>query len=85
MPPLVRKSVTFSTPDAEHLPVPSPDLLAFHATCCKVAHLSGASEYIDKVWADANEAGVLAADGSSGDILRYLLASLSTNPVNVRR
>ncbi|KAF9064412.1 hypothetical protein BDP27DRAFT_1471999, partial [Rhodocollybia butyracea] len=30
------------------LSLPDPALLALHATCAKVAHLSGAGEYIDR-------------------------------------
>jgi hypothetical protein len=68
-----------------HLPVPAPELLALHATCCKVAHLSGAAEYIDMIYRDADEIGVLAPDGTSGDILGYALSSLSLlNTVSVR-
>ncbi|KAI6030005.1 hypothetical protein EDC04DRAFT_2572635 [Pisolithus marmoratus] len=36
--------VTFSTPDPEKYPLPNPTYLALHATCAKVAHLSGAME-----------------------------------------
>ena len=76
--------VTFSTHDPEHLPVPAPELLALHATCCKVAHLSGATEYIDRVYRDAERMGVLASDGTAGDILFYALLSMSNHTVGVR-
>ena len=69
----MRQFVRFSTPDPVHLLVPACDLLALHATCCKVAHLSGAAEYIDEIYRDADELGVLSADGTSGDILSYML------------
>ena len=75
--PNVRRFVTFSTSDPEKLPVPAPELLALHATCCKVAHFSGAAEYIDEIYHDADEMGVLSADGASGDVLSYMLLSLS--------
>ena len=75
--PNVRRFVTFSTSDPEKLPVPAPELLALHATCCKVAHFSGAAEYIDEIYHDADEMGVLSADGASGDVLTYMLLSLS--------
>jgi len=81
--PYVRRFITFSTSDPIHLPVPAPELLALHGTCCKVAHLSGAAEYIDMIYRDADEIGVLAPDGTSGDILDYALSSL-LNTVSVR-
>ena len=77
--PSLRRFVTFSSTDPEYLPVPAPELLTLHATCCKVAHLSGAAEYIDKVYRDVEEMGVLASDGTSGDILSYALLSISNN------
>ncbi|KAG6371938.1 hypothetical protein JVT61DRAFT_8949 [Boletus reticuloceps] len=72
----VRELVQFSTWDPENLPVPARELLALHATCCKVAHLSGAAEYIDEISRDADELDVLSADGTSAAILDYLLLSL---------
>ena len=80
----MRDFVTFSTNDPEHLPVPAPELLALHATCCKVAHLSGAAEYIDRLYRDADEIGVLSGDGTSGDMLGYALLSLSNSMVSVQ-
>ncbi|KAN0082941.1 hypothetical protein V8E55_008736 [Tylopilus felleus] len=74
--PNVRQFVKFSTSDPENLPVPACELLALHATCCKVAHLSGAAEYIDEISRDADRLGVLSADGTSGDILDFVLLSL---------
>ncbi|KAI9436374.1 hypothetical protein F5148DRAFT_1380312 [Russula earlei] len=84
VPPNFQQFVTFSTRDPEHLPVPSPELLSLHATCCKVAKLSGSAEYIDRVYRDADEMDVLAPDGASGDVLSYLLSSLSNYSVGVR-
>ncbi|EKM77895.1 hypothetical protein AGABI1DRAFT_129688 [Agaricus bisporus var. burnettii JB137-S8] len=78
--PQKRDSVTFSTKNPETLPVPSPELLALHATCCKVAHLSGSAEYIDKVYDDLEEKGVLASDGTSDGFLRLKLLSLARAP-----
>ncbi|KAH9955466.1 hypothetical protein BC827DRAFT_1347593 [Russula dissimulans] len=82
--PHMRQFVTFSTTDAEHLPVPSRELLALHATCCTVAHFSGAAEYIDRTYLDEEETGVLASDGTSGDMLTYALLSLSNDVVSVQ-
>jgi hypothetical protein len=76
--------VTFSTTDPVNLPVPAPELLTLHATCCKVANLSGASQHIDKIYRDVDMMDVLEADGSSGDMLNYLLSSLSNPTVSVQ-
>ncbi|OCH92920.1 hypothetical protein OBBRIDRAFT_772567 [Obba rivulosa] len=43
--------VTFKS-NVAGLPLPDPDLLNLHATCCKVAHLSGASEMYSELERD---------------------------------
>ncbi|KIJ23301.1 hypothetical protein M422DRAFT_196102, partial [Sphaerobolus stellatus SS14] len=55
--------VTFTTHDQTNLPVPNPAYLALHALCAKVGHLSGAAEYIEKMFSDMEETRVLSADG----------------------
>ncbi|KAH9955484.1 hypothetical protein BC827DRAFT_1236685 [Russula dissimulans] len=82
--PNIRQFVTFSTIDPEHLPVPSPELLAFHATCCKVAHFSGAADYINKIFHAAQRMGELADDITSAEMLGYALSSLANGTVTVR-
>ena len=43
------------SPDPLTLPNPSAQFLALHAACAKVAHLSGASDYIDKLYDDIDD------------------------------
>jgi hypothetical protein len=69
------KKVTFTSSDPTNLPVPSPELLALHAACAKVAHLSGASEHIDELDRDLDDLRVLAADGSSSSVLAHALSN----------
>ncbi|KAI6047011.1 hypothetical protein EDC04DRAFT_2557393 [Pisolithus marmoratus] len=54
------KYVTFSTPDPKKLPLPSPMYLAIHAACAKVAHLSGAAQYIADIFRHMEDILVLA-------------------------
>jgi len=68
--------VTFTTPDQEKLPVPSPTYLAIHAACTKVAHLSGARECIDKLYRDMEGSLTLAPDGSSALMLEHAISEL---------
>ncbi|KAF9061998.1 hypothetical protein BDP27DRAFT_1484480 [Rhodocollybia butyracea] len=63
---------TLTTPDPL-IPLPDPKLLALHATCAKVAHLSGAGEYVDRVQRDFDRLDVLAEDGGSSDVLFHAL------------
>lgn len=75
-PDLIRRIpqfVTLTSPNVTNLPVPSPRYLRLHVSCCRVAHLSGAGECIDKIFGDMNEGLVLAADGASADALAFAL------------
>ncbi|KAF8878847.1 hypothetical protein BD779DRAFT_1649717 [Infundibulicybe gibba] len=64
--------VIFSSTDPE-LPVPSPDYIALHAACAKVANLSGAGQYVESMWEDIEAARVLSTDGSSSMLLSFAL------------
>ena len=55
------------------LPLPSPKYLRIHAVCCRVAHMSGAAEYLDGIIRDMEELQVLSEDGASADVLTYAL------------
>ncbi|EKM51666.1 uncharacterized protein PHACADRAFT_261937, partial [Phanerochaete carnosa HHB-10118-sp] len=56
-------------PGRDDLPLPDPRLLAVHAACARVVHMSGAAEYMDKCDRDAEDMQVLAEDGSSSAVL----------------
>ncbi|KAK0451323.1 uncharacterized protein EV420DRAFT_1560326 [Desarmillaria tabescens] len=81
---LPNRVVTFTTPDPQALPLPSPDYLAIHAACCRIAHMSGAIDYVDDVLQDEEEIceriermGILAEDGSSMDLFdKYMTAAI---------
>jgi hypothetical protein len=73
--------VTFASPDLSVVPYTSPELLALHATCAKVAHLSGAGEYIDQFDLDTDDLEVLATDGSSSAILTHALWASISRPI----
>ena len=44
------------------VPPPSPQLLALHAVCAQVAHMSGAAEYLGDIFGDLDDD--LAVHGS---------------------
>jgi hypothetical protein len=77
------RQVIFSVPEdvihecnAKGKPMPAlphPDLIALHAACARVAHMSGAAEYFDRFERDVEETTVLASDGSSSHLLHGLL------------
>ncbi|KAK7468358.1 hypothetical protein VKT23_002873 [Stygiomarasmius scandens] len=61
------------------LPLPNPNYLHIHATACKVAHMSGAADYIDLIFRDM-EVDVLAEDGTSADLLAGALSLYAALP-----
>ncbi|KIM47226.1 hypothetical protein M413DRAFT_64063 [Hebeloma cylindrosporum] len=76
--------VTFTTPDPDNLPVPSPDYLAIHATCAKVAHLSGAGERIDKFYQEMEDCTTLDSGGASAFMLEHAIFELQARGYDVR-
>jgi hypothetical protein len=80
---VIPDQIIFTTPDPVKLPLPSPDLLALHAACAQVAHLSGAGEYVDRILEDMEQIDVLAHDGTSSDVLHHALMTLGSRAVTV--
>ena len=81
--PNVPPEVTFTSSDPLVYPYPSQELLKLHAACAKVAHLSGAGEYIDNLDRDADDMDVLATDGSSSAVLTHALSKSMLHPVSI--
>ena len=69
--------VKFTTEDPENLPLPSPEYLKIHAACAKIAHMSGAGEYIEQILRDLEDMKILSEDGTSAELLEHLLAPFS--------
>ncbi|KAF8875055.1 hypothetical protein BD779DRAFT_1613478 [Infundibulicybe gibba] len=63
--------IQLTTPDPVEYPLPDPRYLAVHAACARVAHLSGAAEYMEMIFREMEEAQVLADDGGSADVLYH--------------
>jgi len=51
------------------LPLPNPEYLKLHAAVCRVAHMCGAADYLDREDRDFDRMAVLARDGSSVNVL----------------
>jgi len=81
--PRPRNSVTFKiNPDCVALckekgvelpELPSRDLIGLRAACARVAHMSGAAEYIEMIYRDERVTKVMANDGSTGELLTSLI------------
>lgn len=65
-----RITLTSASPD---LLLPNPVYLEIYATCCRVTHLSGVGEYVDKLLEDLEDTSVLSEDGSLAHVLSFVL------------
>ena len=74
-----RLYVTFSS-NHTNLRVPNRQLLALHAACARVAHMSGAAEASDEVECDVEGMRALAFDGSSACLLDHLMIPYAPIP-----
>jgi len=72
-------SVTFSS-NYKDARLPNPQLLALHAACARVAHMSGAAETFYELERDVEDTRVLAFDGSSARLLDHLMIPFATIP-----
>jgi hypothetical protein len=68
------------TSEFEKVPPPDPILLALHAICARVAHMSGAAEFFDQLERDAEEMEALALDSSSTPPLSSLICPFAVIP-----
>ncbi|KAH8828744.1 hypothetical protein DL96DRAFT_1595475 [Flagelloscypha sp. PMI_526] len=66
-------TATFVSSDPAQFTLPSPELLALHATCAQVAHLSGAGERVDRILEDLESMGVLAENGAPAEHLYHAM------------
>lgn len=71
----IRGPVTLTSAEPQY-DLPNPDLLKLHAYSCRVANLSGASEYIDSKFDKLYNTDVLCQDGSSADVLKFALREI---------
>jgi len=71
--------VHWHTPDASRFPLPDPRFLAVRATAARVAWMSGAAEYVQKVLDRDEEEFIpeLAADGSTHEALNKRLREIA--------
>jgi hypothetical protein len=56
------------------IPPPDPRLLAVHAACAQIAHMSGAAEYMDEIFRDDDnsEISVMTQPGAAYELTRAL-------------
>ena len=69
----IEEQIKFNS--TEEVPAPDPKILALHAACAGIAHMSGAAEYLDEIARDIELLRVLAEDGGSADVLVQAMIS----------
>jgi hypothetical protein len=77
--------ITFTSPDPVTYPVPSPEYLAIHAVCAKVAHFLGATRCLDQLDEDAKDRTTLDPNGGSVDILLHVISGLQISAYSVTK
>jgi len=68
-------SVTFQTytlPNGKRIEPPSPQLIALHAACAKVAHMSGTAEHLDETFRDTEPLPVMTAPNAANELVHAL-------------
>ena len=68
----IRPRVKFeSTPD---IPAPDGDMIALHATCAGIAHMSGAAEHLREFYRDMDTIAVMTDPQAPSELARALKA-----------
>ena len=70
-----RTSATFQAytlPNGKKIEPPSPKLIALHATCAKIAHLSGAAEHLKETFRDTEPLPVMTAPNAADELVHAL-------------
>jgi hypothetical protein len=68
-------SVTFQAytlPNGKKIEPPSPQLIALHAACAKIAHMSGAAEHLEETFRDTEPISVMTAPNAADELVHAL-------------
>ena len=60
-------------PNGETIEPPSPQLLALHAACAQIAHMSGAAGILEETFRDTDDIPLMTATDNSAAILSHAL------------
>jgi len=79
-PPEIHRIEKVTLEDTSDRPAPSSRYLALHAACCRVAHMSGAGQYLDEIYRDFDDVAVQARYVSSSAVCDVLIKLLEVMP-----
>ncbi|TFY81523.1 hypothetical protein EWM64_g2485 [Hericium alpestre] len=54
------------------IPAPDPDIIALHAACARIAHMSGAAEYLRELYRDVDNIAVMTEPNAAYELSRAL-------------
>lgn len=54
------------------IPAPDPRLLALHAACAQIAHMSGAAEHLEEFYRDTDPIAVMTEPNAAQELTRVL-------------
>ncbi|TFY78403.1 hypothetical protein EWM64_g5610 [Hericium alpestre] len=60
--------------DPEVIPAPHPELIAVHAACARVAHMSGAAEYLEELCRETDAISVMTEPNAANELAQSLKA-----------
>ena len=59
------------------IPAPDPKIIALHAACARIAHMSGAMEHLRELYRETDDISIMTKPNAA-DELRRALAALQT-------
>lgn len=68
----IRKRIQFN--DTTEVPAPHPHLLALHAACTRIAHMSGAAEHLEEIFRDREDIKEMTEPNAVYELARALKA-----------
>jgi len=63
---------TYTLPNGKKIEPPSPQLIALHAVCVKIAHMSGAAEHLEETFRDTEPLPVMTAPNAANEPVHAL-------------
>ena len=62
----------YTLPGGKEIEPPSPQLIALHAACAKIAHMSGAAEHLEEAFRDTEPLPVMTDPNAPDELVHAL-------------
>ena len=67
--------------DGQVIPAPAPEIIALHAACAKIAHMSGAVDLLREFYRDTDAIAVMTHPNATHELSRALKALQIVSPM----